>query len=186
MVWYKAALVITGAIKGTSKSLVQNLQQIEDGRQAFFFHKIIQVVLASYLQIYHSAVSEGVYLNRPTTQNKTKPIPARTKVFENSFFPYWIKEWNKLNDKIRNIKSKKKKKFKVTNLNFISPEGNSVFDIHNTNGIKLLGHSRLNFSHLKEHKFWQNFNHTVDPMCTCSFKPDTTLHYLLRCNLYST
>ena len=26
----------------------------------------------------------------------------------------------------------------------------------------------------------------IDPMCTCGFEPETTLHYLLQCNLYST
>ena len=51
-----------------------------------------------------SAVSEGAYLTHLTTQNKIKPIPARTKVLENSFFPYYIEEWSKHNDKIRNIK----------------------------------------------------------------------------------
>ena len=45
-------------------------------------------------------------------------------------------KWSKLNDKIKNIKSINK--YKVTILNFIRPKGNSVFDIHDTNGIKLL------------------------------------------------
>ena len=30
-----------------------------------------------------------------------------------------------------------------------------------------------------------NFNDTVDPMRTCGIKPETTLHYLLHCTLYS-
>ena len=41
-----------------------------------------------------------------------------------------------MNDKIRSIKSINK--FKVTILNFIGPKENSVFDIHDTNEIKLL------------------------------------------------
>ena len=45
---------------------------------------------------------------------------------------------------------------------------------------------RLNFSHLNEHKFRHNFNDTVDSKCTCGCEPETTFHYLLRCNLYST
>ena len=51
--------------------------------------------------------------------------------------------------------------------------------------MKLLSHLRLNFSHLNGHKLRHNFNDTVDPMCTCGLEPETTLHYLLRCNLYS-
>ena len=45
-------------------------------------------------------------------------------------------KWSKLIEKIKNIKSINKPK--VTILNFIKPKGNSVFDIHDTNGIKLL------------------------------------------------
>ena len=157
MVQYKAALMITGAIKGTSRDRLYQelgLESLADrrwSRRLFFFHKITQGLLPSYLQTYHNAVSEGAYLTCSTTQNKVKPIPARTKVFESSFFPYCIKEWSKLNDKIRNIESINK--FKVTILNFIRPKANSVFDIHDTNGIKLLSRLRLNFSHLNEHKF---------------------------------
>ena len=45
---------------------------------------------------------------------------------------------------------------------------------------------RLNFNHLNEHKFWHNFNDTVDSMYTCGLELGTTLHYLMRCYLYST
>ena len=105
-------------------------------------------------------------------------------MFENSFFPYCIKEWSKLNDQIRNIESINK--FKVAILNFIRPKVSSVFDIHDTSGIKLLSRLRLNFNHLNEHKFRHNFNDRVDPMCTCGLEPETTLNYLLRCSLFFT
>ena len=68
----------------------------------------------------------------------------------------------KFNDKTRNIRSINK--FKVTILNFIRPKGNSVFDIHDTNRIKLMSRLRLNFCHLNKHKFRR--------------EPKTTLHYL--------
>ena len=90
--------MITGAIKRTSRdSLYQDLglESLEDRRRyrrALFFHKIMQGLLPSYLQTYHNAASEGVYLTRSTTQNKFKPIPAKSKAFENLFYPYCIKE----------------------------------------------------------------------------------------------
>ena len=99
--------MITGAIKRTSRDRLYQelgLKSLADrrwSRRLFFFHKITQGLLPSYLQTYHNAVSEGAYLTRSTTQNKIKPIPARTN--ENSFFPNCIKKWSKLNDKIRNI-----------------------------------------------------------------------------------
>ena len=125
MVQYKPTLVITGAIKGTSRDRLYQqlgLESLADkrwSRRLFFFREIIQGLLPSYLKIYHNAVSEGAHIIRSTTQNKIKPIPATTKVFENSFFRYCIKEWSKLNGKIRNIKPINK--FKVTILNFIRP-----------------------------------------------------------------
>ena len=65
MVQYKPALVITGAIKGTSRDRLYQelgLEPLADrrwSRKLFFFHKIIQGLLPSYLKTYHNAVSEG-------------------------------------------------------------------------------------------------------------------------------
>ena len=97
MVQYNATLVITGATKRTSRDILSQelgLESLADRRwspRLFFFHKVIQGLLPSYLQTYHKAVSERTYLTRSATQNKIKPIPARTKVTENSFFLYGIK-----------------------------------------------------------------------------------------------
>ena len=41
----------------------------------------------------------------------------------------------------------------MTILNFIRPCANSIFDIHNPLGIKLLTRLHLGLSHLREHKF---------------------------------
>ena len=107
-----SVLVITGIIRRTSHDRLYHelpLESLADrrwSRSLLFFHKIMQGLLPSYLQTYHNAVSEEAYLTRSPSHNKLKPIPARTKVFENSFFRYCITEWSKLNDKIRNIKNK--------------------------------------------------------------------------------
>ena len=73
-------------------------------------------------------------------------------------------------------------KFKETIISFIRLKENSVFAIHDTKGLKLLTRLSLNFSHLNEHKFRHGFKDTVDPMCKCGVE---TLHFLLRCRLYS-
>ena len=151
---------------------------------AYLFPQNYTGTFTSYLQTYHNVVSEVAYLTRSTTQNKIKPIPARTKVSENLFFPYCIKEWSKLDEKIRSIKSISK--FKVTILNIIRLKGNSIFGIHDTNGIKLLSRLRLSFSHLIDHKFWYNFNETVDTKCTCGLELETKHNYFLRCSFSST
>ena len=92
-------------------------------------------------------------------------------------------EWNNLIEELRKIKSTVQFKTKI--LSFIRLKENSIFKIQNINGIKLLNRLSLHFSHLNEHKFWHNFRATIDPMCSCGLEPETTLHYLLRCNLYS-
>ena len=92
MVQFETALVITCVIKGTSRyRLYQELvlESLAGGRWSnrfFFFQKITLGLLSTYLQTYHNAISEGAHQTRSTMQNKIKPIPARTKVFENSFF----------------------------------------------------------------------------------------------------
>ena len=63
-------------------------------RKLLFFYKIIQGFLSSYLETQHNVVSKGAYLTRSITlnENKIDPIPARNKVFENSFFSCCIKK----------------------------------------------------------------------------------------------
>ena len=41
------------------------------------------------------------------------------------------------------------KHFKKTILHFIRPKENSIYEIHDISGLKLLTHLGLNFSHLK-------------------------------------
>ena len=85
---------------------------------------------------------------------------------------------------VRNIVSLNK--FKEIIFNFIRPKENSIFAIHDTKGLKLLTRLRLNYRNFNEHKFRHGFKHTVDPMCKCGLETETTLHFLLRCRMYST
>ena len=79
------------------------------------------------------------------------------------------------------IDQKNKKK----NADKIIRTKNSVFGVSDIYGVKLLTRLRLNFSHLNEHKFRHNFNDTINPMCNCGAATEITIHYLLRCRLYS-
>ena len=82
MVQYKAALMITGEIKGISRETLSS---------SFIpLHEATQGILTSYLQTYCNIVGEGACLTSLTTQDKIKPIPARSKVTENLFLLYCI------------------------------------------------------------------------------------------------
>ena len=52
--------------------------------------------------------------------------------------------------------------------------------------VKLLARLRLQFSHLNEHKFRHGFSDTINLMCACGTEIETTEHFLLRCQFYST
>ena len=69
-------------------------------------------------------------------------------------------------------------------LSFFRPKEDSVFAIHDINGIRVLTHLRLNFTHVFYHIFIHGFRDTIDPMSKCGNEADTTLHYFFRCSLY--
>ena len=78
---------------------------------------------------------------------------CRTTFLQNSFLPFTIAEWNKLDSDIKNIDSHAM--FRKKLLAFIRPLGNDTYGIYDPLGVRLLNRLRLGFSHLREHKFRQ-------------------------------
>ena len=109
-------------------------------------------------------------------------IKIRSNFFRNSFFPSIITEWNKLDRDIRNSDSLNV--FKLSLLKFVRPLANSVFEINNPYGLKLLTRLRLGLSHLRYHKFRHNFQDCINPICVCGLEIETTTHFLLHCPLF--
>ena len=62
---------------------------------------------------------------------------------------------------------------------------NSLFFIYDPYGVKLITRLRLQFSHLKDHKFRHGFGDTVSPMYGCNAEIEDIEHFLLRCHFYS-
>ena len=114
---------------------------------------------------------DRAYLSR----NNIKKILCRSKYFANSFFPYTIKEWNKLTFEIRNSESYSI--FKKFLLKFIRTIPNSVFGVADMYRIKLLARLRAGLSHLRKHKFRHNFQDTINPQCSCSLEIESTSHF---------
>ena len=64
----------------------------------------------------------------------------------------------------------------------MQPCTNSIFDIHNPLGIKLLlTRLRLGHSHLHEYKFRDCFQDTLKPLCECGKDIESTMHFFLHC-----
>ena len=105
---------------------------------------------------------------------------CRTEYFKSSFFPASLEGWFHLDPSIR--KSETINAFKQKLLPFIRPLENSIFNIFDPEGLKLLTRLRLGFSHLNEHSFQDNFQECLNPLCTCSLETENTSHYLLHCH----
>ena len=55
-------------------------------------------------------------------------------------------------------------------LKFVRSVANSVFEINNPYGLKLLTRLRLGLSHLRYHKFRHNFPDCINTICVCGPK----------------
>ena len=64
------------------------------------------------------------------------------------------------------------------------PSPNSVFDIRNPKGIKLITRLRLGLSHLREHKFKHSFQDTISSLCNCSQDIESATHFFLHCPFF--
>ena len=118
------------------------------------------------------------------TRNNHKPIfHCRTDYFKYSLFPSTLRDWFDLDENIRNSESISI--FKNRLLTFICPAQNSIFNIFYPIGLKLLTRSRLEFTHLNEHRFRHNFKNCVNPSCSCSLNTENTEHYLLHCHHFT-
>ena len=104
---------------------------------------------------------------------------CRTELFRNSFLPFTVNEWNKLDFDIKNSDSyvvfcKKLMAFK-------KPLENSIYSIYNPSGVRSNHRLRLIFGHLQEHKFRHKFGDTVNSLCSSILETENTEHFFLRC-----
>ena len=106
-------------------------------------------------------------------------LGTKHNFFQDSYFPAAIKEWNRLDIDIQ--KSDCISIFKKRILSFLRPLPIKVSNSHNPQGLKLLTRLRLGFSHLRYHKFKQNFLDTINPLCSRGPDIETTLHFFLYC-----
>ena len=179
-VQYNAALAITGAIRGTSKEKLYQelgLESLKDRRwlrRMSYLYKIISTKLPPYLY----------ELIPPLQRSHRYPgcfqtFRFRTTFFQNSFLPFTITEWNKLDSDMKNIDSHAV--FRKKLLTFITTLENDTYGIYDPLGVRLLNRLRLGFSNLREHKFRHNFAGTLNPLCSCFLETDDTEYYFLRC-----
>ena len=184
-VQYNAALAITGAIRGTSKTKVyqelglESLKSRRWFRRLCYFYKIKNYGLPEYLfklipvdtHSYNTRISENI-----TTYH------CRTDTFKHSFFPWTIAEWSKLDLQCRKCTYNV---FRHHLLKSIHPLSNLIYNIHDHLRIRLLTRLRLGLSHLSEHRFNHNFDNCINPLRSCTLEIEWTTHFFLHCHFYS-
>ena len=185
-VQYNAALAITGAIRGSSRERLYQELGLESLRERRWYRRLVY-----FFNIVSGNSPEYLCSLLPTKQcsydlarnNMFRNFNMNTDYFKNYFFPYCVEEWNKLGQALK--MSLSISKFKKGLLAFIRSNMRSVYGINDPLGLKLLTRLRVNFSHLREHKFRHNFRDTLNPLCSCDLEIESTNHYLLRCPFYT-
>ena len=184
-VQYKAALVITGAIQGTSRDKIYQELGLESLKSRRWYKrltclfKIMRNEAPNYLINLIPKCEHTI-----KTRNSHKPsYHCQTECFKNYFFPSALSDWFNLDENIRSSESISVFKNKL--LSFIRPIQSNIFNIFNPIGIILLTCLRLDLSHLNEHRLRHNFQDCMNPLCSCSLEIENTLHYLLHCHHFS-
>ena len=115
--------------------------------------------------------------------SKIKQIFCRTETFNNSFLPQTIREWNKLDNSICKVSSYSV--FPKALLDFTQPTVNSTFGTNDVSGLKLLIYLRVGFIHLREHKYKNNLQDTLHPLCSCSLEAEDIYQFFIRSKNFS-
>ena len=103
-------------------------------------------------------------------------IKVKRNFFRNTFLPYAIIEWNKLDPTIRNAECFGILKSNI--LKFIRPTPRSFFNCYNHKGIRLMTRLRLGLSHLREHKFNHNIQNCLNLFCSSDMVSNQLLTFL--------
>ena len=182
---YNACLAVTRAIRGTSKEKLYQELGLKSLQLRRWYRK-----LGMFYKIFKSKSPQDLFKLIPektssyVTRNAGN-IPLfhiKHNFCKNSFFPSSIMECNKLDPNLHN--SKNLGIFKNNIVKFIRPKRNSFYNCCNFKGIRLITRLRLEFNHLREHKFKYNFQNCLNPLCSCGSSIKSTSHFLLHCPIF--
>ena len=166
---YNASLVITGAIIGISREKRYNelgfdlLQARRWYRKLCYFHKFYVFKQPGYL---FNLIPMRTSNYRTRNADDVLYFNIRHNFFKNYFLLSAVIEWNKLDSRLRKVKSFTD--FKKNILSFIRPKANSIFNCNSSKGLKFVTRLPLGLSHLRQHKFKHSFQDSLNPLCFCS------------------
>ena len=179
---YRPCLVITGAIRGSSREKIYE----EVSRQSRRWYR----KLPMFYKIYKSKSSFYLFNLIPEKKSSYATrnvgciplIKIKHNFFKISFFSFVNNEWNKLDPTTRNAESFGI--FKSNILKFIRPTPRIVFNCYNHKGIRLMTRLRLEPGHLHEQKFNHNFQNFINPLSSCGMDIQSMSQFFLQCPVF--
>ena len=160
-VQYKIAAIITGVIQGTSREKIFQELGLESLKSRRWFRRLCCMFKIMKNEAPNYLISL-IPKREQTFNTRNKHLPTyncRTDCFKYSFFPCTLNDWFNLDVSIRNSESISIFKSKL--LSFIRPVQNNIFNIFESQGLKLLTRLRLGFSHLDKDRFRHNFQNCI-------------------------
>ena len=183
-VQYDAALAVSGAWRGSSRTKLYNelgwepLYLRREVRRLCLFREIIIDKNPPYLY-------EIIKPFEPRQNSRSADLKfpfSRTDYYKNTFIPASIIKWNLLGSHTKNLPHKLA--FKASLIKKIRPKRCEIFLSHDNIGQSWITQLRVGLSPLNLHKFFKEFQDTHDPMCVAGDGIEDTEHFLLLCRLY--
>ena len=159
---YQAALIVTGAWKGSSRKKIYDdlgwecLQDRRSGRKLSLLYEIQSTNLPVYL---NNILRDCRYNENSRNSNRLllKNFPCNSNRFKSSCIPSVIRDWNLLGHDIKSAVSKNA--FKNKMLKITRPTGKSYFRLLNKDKSRFITLLRMGLSPLRAHKFRYNSGH---------------------------
>ena len=180
-VQYQAALAITGAWQGSSRSKIYDelgweaLSDRRKYRRVRQIHKIINNNTLSHLNEKLPPYCREMF--RGSMCTIFHAIRCKSYRYMNSFFPDAIASWNLFMGifKYKVVPSLRLLKNDIISL--IRPESKSFFKIHDPTGLRYIFQLRVRLSPLKGHKYCHKFIDTPSGTCQCNQGIEDSRHF---------
>ena len=186
---YQAALAVTGAWRGTSTDKIYEELGWETLTNRRWYRRMSLFFLIANKQApqYLCNIITPLIHRRNRHQGDINAVYfeqffCRTIKFSDSFIPSCVKNWNELDETLKNAASKTS--FQRSLVKLVRPLKSNNFNIVDNVGLKYLTQLRVHLNDLKKYKFDHNFEDTVDPMCWANDGVEDITHFLLSCHLY--
>ena len=182
---YSAALAVSGAWRGTNTDKIYEelgweiLCYRRWYRCLCHFYKLQTDQRPSYLN--NKIPQEHTFSYNLRRPNMFESSAKSTNRFTHTYFQNCVREWNQLDQSIRNCPTISG--FKLQLMRLVRPMKNLPLLLMTLRS-RLLTQLRVQFSVLREHRFRHRF-HCSNPMCLCQTGIEDNEHFLLHCPRYS-